>query len=349
MFKVWNTRINNYWLCQIAGWLGMVFVEMINYTFFIVGKFNTTILYVFLTAAIVGLLITHSYRHVIKPWSIFQRSMSYIWIIALVSTVILSCLVTFITQIGWVLVTKEGWKENFSFIQIAGSIMNWARYIGVWIIIYFMYKILQQNNKIREEKASVESLAKTTELELLKSQLNPHFLFNALNVIKALVVIDPDKSREAIVKLSELMRFTLQYGKERFIPVKSELQEVAKYLELEQLRFGERLATSFEVPVNLQQVLIPPAMVLTLAENAVKHGVAGHMGNGFVHVRISEDGQGSCVVHIANSGTYRPSTTTGIGLKHVIKRLEELYKGKASFSILQQDQTVLATLKLPME
>ena len=163
------------------------------------------------------------------------------------------------------------------------------------------------------------------------------------------MVIDPEKSREAIVKLSELLRFTLQYGKERFIPLKMELQEVTKYLELEQLRFGERLNISFEIPDHLQQVSIPPAMVLTLAENAIKHGVAKHMGNGFVQIRISEDSKDCCTVYIINTGTYQPDTSTGIGLKHVNKRLEEIYKGKASFSIVQHDQNVLASLKLPLQ
>jgi sensor histidine kinase YesM len=344
----WKPRLSNYWLCQLTGWLGMVFVEMTNYTFFIVGKFNTTILYTFLSAALLGLLLTHTYRYFINKWPVFQKPMSYIWILALLSTLLLALIITIITQIGWVLITDDDWKKNFTFITIAASIMNWARYVGVWIIIYFMYKIMKQNNKIREEKTSFESLAKTTELELLKSQLNPHFLFNALNVIKALVAINPEQSRDAIVKLSELLRFTLQYGKERLIPLKFELQEVAKYLELEQLRFGERLSVSFDIPQHLQHVAIPPAIALTLAENAVKHGVARHMGDGFIRIGVTEATPGTCALAITNSGNYQPTSSSGIGLKHVTRRLDEIFSGKASFSIAQQDQTVVATLKLPI-
>ena len=91
--------------------------------------------------------------------------------------------------------------------------MNWMRYVGVWVIIYFMYKILKQNSVIQREKLMIENLAKTTELELLKTQLNPHFLFNALNSIKALVLINPETCRDAIVKLSELLRFPGDHGR----------------------------------------------------------------------------------------------------------------------------------------
>ena len=92
-----------------------------------------------------------------------------------------------------------------------------------------------------EQKLLIENLAKTSELELLKTQLNPHFLFNALNSIKALVLLDSEKSRQAIIKLSELLRFSLNYEKHPLISLKTELEEVQKYMELEKIRFGERL------------------------------------------------------------------------------------------------------------
>jgi two-component system, LytTR family, sensor kinase len=342
-----TVKINTYWLCQLLGWGAMIFVETINYTFFIVGKFNPGVLYMFTIYALIGLGLTHLYKRWISKQKIFSRTMSYIWIIALVSTLAISILMTLFGEIAWPFFTGDKWEFS-GFMTLAGTTMNWARYVGVWIIIYFMYQILQQNIRIRNEKISFETLAKTTELELLKSQLNPHFLFNALNIIKALVAIDPEKSRDAIVKLSELLRFTLQYGKERYIPLKFELQEVSKYLELEQLRFGERLSVRIQVPDHLLNTPVPPAIVLTLAENAVKHGVARHIGNGYVSIQVMDDETSHCVIHIVNSGDYQPGPQSGIGLKHVTRRLDELYGGRAVFEIKQYLTEVQATLKLPL-
>lgn len=341
-----TAKINTYWLCQLLGWGGMIFVETINYTFFIVGKFSPDVFYIFIIYAASGLGLTHLYRHWIGKQKVFSKKMSYIWIVALMSTLAISILMTIFGEIAWSIFTGEKWQFS-GIMTLAGTTMNWARYVGVWIIIYFMYQILRQNTRIQDEKTSFETLAKTTELELLKSQLNPHFLFNALNIIKALVAIDPDKSRDAIVKLSELLRFTLQYGKERFIPLKFELQEVSKYLELEQLRFGERLSVRIQVPDHLLNTPVPPAIVLTLAENAVKHGVARHIGNGYVSIQVLDHETNLCTIQIINSGDYQPGPQSGIGLKHVTRRLDELYVGRAVFEIKQHLTEVQATLKLP--
>jgi LytS/YehU family sensor histidine kinase len=210
-----------------------------------------------------------------------------------------------------------------------------------------MYKVLQQNNAILQEKLTLENLAKTTELELLKTQLNPHFLFNALNSIKALVIINPEQSRDAIVKLSELLRFTLQYGKEMLIPLNDEMKEVKKYLELEQLRFGKRLHVEFNIDDNTFSQTIPPAIILSLAENAIKHGVAKQMGESTIRIQscINENKVEICV---ENTGNYAPENTTGIGLKHITRRLEEVFHHKAAFTITQQNTFVKACIKTPL-
>jgi LytS/YehU family sensor histidine kinase len=239
--------------------------------------------------------------------------------------------------------------KQIRFVDIAGTIINWMRYLGVWVIIYFMYKILQQNNAIKQEKLLVENLAKTTELELLKMQLNPHFLFNALNSIKALVIINPEQSRDAIVKLSELLRFTLQYGKQRWIPLNEEMQEVKKYLELEELRFGSRLQVTYNIDPGTLSQPIPPAIVLTLAENAVKHGVAKQPEEHTIQFTTLVSGD-FLLVQVTNTGYYynEQSGATGLGLKHIVKRLEEIYHNKAIFTVGNEDGRVMARMQTPL-
>jgi LytS/YehU family sensor histidine kinase len=336
-----------YWLCQLAGWLGMVVIETINYTFFILGKFNSEYFLFFISYAFVGIISTHIFRQILKRTHFFQKKKFSIWLIAVISTFCIALVLVLISLIpGFFSNAKEAYRQ-ITAIQVFGLIMNWMRYVGVWVIIYFMYKILEQNNTIQKEKLVLESLAKTTELELLKTQLNPHFLFNALNSIKALVIINPEQSRDAIVKLSELLRFTLQYGKERLIPVSDEMAEVKKYMELEQLRFGNRLTVDYQIDENTLSQTLPPAIVLTLAENAVKHGVAKKVGNSTVTI-FSRIKEGALFVEVSNQGIYEPHSETGIGLKHITRRLEEICHNQALFTINGKDGIVTATIQTPL-
>jgi two-component system LytT family sensor kinase len=162
------------------------------------------------------------------------------------------------------------------------------------------------------------------------------------------VVINPDESRTAIVKLSELLRFTLQYGKERLISVEDEIQEVTKYLELELLRFGERLQVRYQIAAQSRNLSIPPAMVLTLAENAIKHGVAKHIGIGIVEIVTWIENNDWLFVRVINSGDYHPENQHGIGLQHIHKRLDEIYNGRAGFTIESKENKVFATLQIPL-
>ncbi len=335
-----------YWLCQLGGWLGMVLIELSNYTFFIYGKFLWDFVLQFGISAILGLLVTHSYKVILNKYQYFQKPHKHIWIFALLSTIVLSAA---ITLLGFIALLPFGPADYFSkirVIDVVGQIYNWSRYVVVWIIIYFLYHLLQRNHAMEQEKLQIETNAKTAELELLKTQLNPHFLFNALNSIKALVSINPEVSREAIVKLSELLRFTLQYNKEQEIPLKEELAEVKKYLELEILRFGERLHAVYKIPDALQAALVPPAILLTLAENAVKHGISQSSKPGEIIIEGSLY-ENELILTMKNTGVYAPGERVGIGLLHIRRRLEELYKGKAGFTLENHNNYVIATLKIP--
>ena len=335
-----------YWFCQCAGWFGMVGIETINYTFFIVGKFSSSLLLLLIVYAVLGILCTHGYRYLLKKTELFQREGIRIWLSAFIATIFISIIVAFAGFIPSAISNFSTFIHSLRVVDVVGSIINWMRYVGVWVIIYFMYKILQRNSVIEQEKISLESLAKTTELELLKTQLNPHFLFNALNSIKALVTINPEQSREAIVKLSELLRFTLQYGREKTIPLLQEMIEVKKYLELEQLRFGERLKVEYNIEQETKNQMIAPAIVLTLAENAVKHGATQQTGDCFIRIHTFIENN-YLKLQLSNTGMYLPQRSEGIGLRHISKRLEEIYHGNAIFIIENVENEVIASIKIP--
>jgi two-component system, LytTR family, sensor kinase len=341
----------SYWLFQILGWGAIIFVETVNYTFFIIQKFDFSYIIQFAFISLTGLLVTHSY----KSWGInptvFDKPQSHIAIKGLTDTLIISFLITVITGLPALLLNFDQLLANKGqfLINFFGQIMNIARYVVVWIIIYYLYHVQLKTSEIKEQKLLLENLAKTSELELLKSQLNPHFLFNALNSIKALVLIDQEKAREAIIKLSELLRFTLNYEKTPLINLSDEIDEVVKYLELEKIRFGNRLDVHIDLQAESLDAKVPPAMVLTLAENAIKHGITRLPDGGMISISSSISG-GHCRIEVTNTGTLKVNGNSGIGLKNIHQRLVNLFGEKAEMVLKNKtEQQVSATLIYPVK
>jgi len=264
-------------------------------------------------------------------------------------TLVISSVITFMSNIPTYIVFPESIFEievffGFTFLS---QLMNYARYVVVWIIIYYLYKILHKNKEIMEQKLLIENLAKTSELELLKTQLNPHFLFNALNSIKALVLLDSEKSRQAIIKLSELLRFSLNYEKHPLISLKTELEEVQKYMELEKIRFGERLQYKFSIEGDIEKITIPPAAILTLAENAIKHGVTQMPDDAEIDFKVAQKNE-MVLIEVLNTGILRNENIKGIGLKNVRKRLQNLYGETSNLTLKTIDEKVAVRIEYPL-
>jgi sensor histidine kinase YesM len=349
MKKIILNKNQRYWLFQVLGWGSITLVETINYTFFIVGTFSWGFVGQFAVLSVIGLVISHIYKKLfIKP-SVFEKSLSKIWVRALADTFLMtSIMVSLIYGIS-VFSNPEVLKDTQFFISYFGQIMNVARYVVVWIIIYYLYHVLKKHQETAEQKLLVENLAKTSELELLKSQLNPHFLFNALNSIKALVLIDTNKSREAIIKLSELLRFTLNYEKTPLISISEEINEVVKYLELEKIRFGNRLDVKIDLQAETLEAKIPPAMILTLAENAIKHGITQLPDGGLIEITASANSQ-NVRIEVTNSGVLKLDENKGIGLKNTTKRLHSLFGEKADLVLKRKsDNLVSVTITYPLK
>jgi len=174
-------------------------------------------------------------------------------------------------------------------------------------------------------------------------------MFNAMNSIRALVDDDPELAKKSITQLSNLLRNTLQFGKRELITLKEELQIVNDYLALEKIRFEERLNCSQEIDDTLLSSTLPPLLIQTLIENAIKHGISKKTEGGNVTLVISQEGD-QMVINITNVGEYNPSngTNSGIGLDNAKKRLQILYGSKAGFSIGNHHGAVLTQVRIPL-
>ena len=220
--------------------------------------------------------------------------------------------------------------------------------MSIWLLAYHMYQYAQREIKTNRENAQLAIITRDAQLNNLSAQLNPHFLFNSLNNIKALIIENPKSARRAIDLLSEILRTSLYSGDIMLVSIQDEINLVKDYLELEKLRFEERLQYDLQIDDALVSVRIPRLCIQTLTENAVKHGVAKLKNGGLITVKV-EQSAGFIRLSVQNPGKLEiPQTEKGVGLKNLKERLELQYKGEARFTINDElHAIVLATISIP--
>jgi len=259
----------------------------------------------------------------------------------------------------WVLITKflmqsilpEGnsyqayWDATFSYRVGTGVFIY-----GLIILTYYLFISLTNLSEKNAKEARLESLVKETELKMLRSQINPHFLFNSLNSISSLTVTDPEKARMMVVKLSDFMRYALSRKDEQPVSLQSELDNLRLYLDIEKVRFGDKLTTEESIETNCLDFKLPVMLLQPLYENAVKHGVYESTET----VRIITEAKiigGYIEIIIKNNYDSAPSLRkgTGTGLLNVSRRLELFYGNKASIKTTKENNIYTVTLYIPAE
>jgi len=223
--------------------------------------------------------------------------------------------------------------------------------IALWLLIYLVWHYINKNRKDQLDKLRLEAMVKSLELKTIKSHINPHFIFNAHNSIRALVDENPERARQAITELSNILRSSMQAENMETVPLEQELSIVRDYLALEHMRFEERLQIEMDIcPDSLSQT-VPPMMLQTLVENAIKHGISKNVNGG--KVRITSNLKNDCLeLIIQNTGHLNGSGNgkEGFGIISTQQRLNLLYQGNANFKIYNTtDGMVESKITLPVE
>ncbi len=195
----------------------------------------------------------------------------------------------------------------------------------------------------------MESLVKELQLKTIKAHINPHFIFNALNSIRALVDENPERARTAITELSNILRSSMQAEKMETTTLEKELSIVKDYLELEQIRFEDRLKVEYEIDEDTLDQQVPPMMLQTLVENAIKHGISKHVNGGVIKV-TSDFIQNHHELSVENTGRLNNAKNfEGFGIASTINRLKLLYGNEAEFEIKNLNgNMVKAKVTLPV-
>ncbi|AWV98978.1 sensor histidine kinase [Arcticibacterium luteifluviistationis] len=343
----------SYWIYQIIGWSLYFFSDLLNYFTifsFDFDEFNKLIGNLIVNVA-AGISLTHIFR------IIFKR---YHWIKLPVTQLIIRCaavvaIITFVLAAINIPMDRDiinTEKMNWALRDIS-YLINLTKPVLIWVLLYVFYNVANLRKNDAVERVQLESSIKETEAKILRAQMNPHFIFNALNSIRALITEDPKKAMSGITQLSNLLRSSLVSHRRTTVSLKEEIKTIQDYLSLEKIRYEERLQIKWDIAKETEGIQVPPMMLQTLVENAIKHGVQKALRWGFIEISSHLEGQ-TLLIIIRNTGklegTDSKSSSGGFGLENTKRRLHLLYGNKSEFRIFQENHlTVNAEIRIPLD
>lgn len=227
--------------------------------------------------------------------------------------------------------------------------LGWTVITGAAFISLLIYEIQEQrDNNARRE--ATEKLAREAELFKLRQQLSPHFLFNSLNSINALVTLRPEEARQMIQKLSDFLRGTLKKEDQQWIPLKEELQYLQLYLDIEKVRFRHRLTTNVTESEEAEGLQIPPMLLQPVVENAIKFGLYDTTEAITIEIKAWQEKE-LLIVSVSNpfdpSLKSQPTLGTGFGLNSIARRLYLLFARQDLLETQSNDQVFTTIIKVP--
>lgn len=342
-----------YWLFQFSIWgafevMNLVYARAWGYSSLIVDA-------ILLLNAALMLLCTHIfhllYRHRWYHASSRAIILHLLWLLPL-SAMLLQLAQAVILWLVLPLVPgpqPELLELGTSFGAFVGYSLNTCIMLIVWCLIYLLYAEWHKRRQTEREFWQKEIRLREFELQFLRSQINSHFLFNALNNIRALILEDTDAARQALSDLAILLRGLMQREHKQTVPLREELEWVQGYLALESLQFEQRLQFDLDIDSTLLDASLPPMLLQTLVENAIKHGIARRREGGRVAIRASRESSTCWQLRVQNPAPELPPAHegSGIGLKNARERLQAVFGGQASLRLdIAANVTAVANLPL---
>lgn len=325
-----------YWALRVVGWTTFIMYDFIFYTL----EYEFDIKYFLLSIANIFLAITltHIYRLIVRRWNWSALPIHRLVFRVALSVLILGLIMTFAN----LPLDREILAQNIidNPWLFWNYISNWCKTLLTWILSYTVYHYVEQNRMTELEKIMLKTSMREAEAKVLRSQLNPHFTFNALNSIRALVSEDPKKAQSSITKLSNILRNSLLADRRKTVDLREELKTVEDYLELEKVRYEDRLDYVINAEPQTLYWQVPPMMLQTLVENGIKHGVSKVTKGGKIRIETLLEGNKIRIL-IHNNGTLGNTDSGGVGLLNTAERLSILYGKEASFKIYQEDEAMV--------
>ena len=337
--------LSSFWALQLIGWA--LYGVLIYITFLTVvppsGRFG--LLLVKISRTVAGFVLTSLMRPIYKHLG-SARSVPFIALLILITSFAFGSLWPVGEETGLWLMTRG--RFGIDWTRYPVEVLDYSVTLVGWSALYFGIKYWRQWQSEHERTLRAEALANHAQLDMLRYQLNPHFLFNALNSIRASIDEDGQRAKRMVTEFSEFLRYSLLNNNSALVDLRQEIEAIKNYLAIEKIRFEDKLDVTFDVEPAAERVQLPGFLIHPLVENAVKHG----MTNNSEPLKIciaAKVRDGGLVVEIANTGrldTQANGGGTQIGLRNVRERLAKLYPDKSSFSLRQDGVWIRATIEL---
>ncbi len=340
-------RIDQRWVAMVS-WLVIVFInflQLVYVKYSVPGKFEVQdVLYYPLTSLVIGWLLIYS---LLLP--IFKKIRTLkigfqIPLFILHGLVYTSIYIVFIFfQISW-------WSENLDMTSFSSSVHrffytdfhNIAKNYFFLLAIYLAVEFVNKRSETLSRQKELEYQLKEVKLQAIESKLHPHFLFNALNGIMSLIIENPKKAENALVELSDLLRFTLESNLQDPVTLSSELELLEKYVSIEKMRYEDQLEVSISIEddVDINRPIIPPLILQPILENAIVHGFKGLSSTLQIKVAVSKTG-----IRIKNNGSHlKEDINHHTGLRIVEQRLSYHFDEEVELKLFQYDGWVICEL-----
>jgi signal transduction histidine kinase len=333
-----------YWVCQAAGW-GAYSLMGLLFTAWAVG-WRPDVIVGYILFFGYSIVFTEALRREIirRKWldDVSFGRVAMLFGIAALLAVLQTSLIVGINFL-FLRLRSDYLTEPIAILETWWGV-TWVN--GTWI---GLYSAITNRRRRREKEARLERELRDAELRALEAQINPHFLFNCLNSIRGLVTENPPLAQDMITRFATLLRYNLNRDVGHTVPLAAEADVVADYLALEQIRFDERLRVRFDIDPKAGSLQVPPMILQTLVENALKHGIGRLPQGGEIRIQAAAE-PGTLVLRVENTGQLGEAKPADpqIGLNNVRERLRLLYGGRAGLDLANQNGGyVAATVRIP--
>lgn len=338
-----------YWVLNIGGWLGYATTAWLGA---LAHEKPESYFAVILATAALGFLITFPLRALLRR----------LWnqpLLKLASTMLVAC---YLFALGWRWVqnvlyydwVKDSWQPEH-FLDYVGGVMGSFYILLCWSGLYFGIKYYQQLQEQTQQTLKATAAAHQAQLKMLRYQLNPHFLFNTLNAISTLILDGANETaNKSVSRLSDFLRYTLDNDPMSRVTLGSELGAIDLYLEIEKVRFGDRLIIEKNIEPPAEKALVPSLILQPLIENAIKYAISPSEEGGTLRITARVQ-RGVLMMQLADTGPGLGNCKTehkssGVGLKNTRERLQQLYGDGQAFTLAPNEPTgLIITINLPFE
>jgi len=342
--------LNNFWLFNSLGWIIYLTIHLPSaMTYFGTESYKVTLSMMHVLFGFgLSFLLRLIYKKIrLKNLSVLSFAFKII-LISFIATMVWYRLddLLRVMFVGW----EKGIKNATFWHMILEVIWNTPIMLA-WSFFYFSISFYREFEVQKERAAKAYAIVAETQLEMLRYQLNPHFIFNTLSSLRALVKRDPEKAKNMITKMAEFLRYALVENSDKKVPLLEELEVIQSYLEIEKVRFENNLTVIFKIDPRAEKFPVPNFIIHPLIDNAIKHGIS--VENPKIQIEITATvNDMNLVISVINNGKIRKYNSfdrkedTKTGLQNIRKRLQFLYPENHTFSLIEKEGFVIASIQI---